>query len=121
MRAFLATLSADLVSPDRSAEDAAVLAAESDLLQAWQADGDLFTALADRRADPWKDLQFLAARARLLAAGRRLARTPAVGPLGLALKVRYMALDTCEGRSDWAEILARRTLADAVRQLRSPE
>jgi hypothetical protein len=117
MRAFLATLPADLVSPDRSAEDAAVLAAESDLLQAWRADNDLFAALAE----PWNDLQFLAARARLLAAGRRLAQTPAIGPLGLALKVRYMALDTCEGRSDWAEILALRTLADAVRQLRSPE
>jgi hypothetical protein len=121
MRAFLATLSADPVSPDRLAADAAVLAAESDLLQAWRADDDLFAALAESQTDPWNDLQFLAARARLLAAGRRLARTPAVGPLGLALKVRYMALDTCEGRSDWAEILALQTLADAVRQLRSPE
>jgi hypothetical protein len=121
MRAFLATLSAEPVSPDRAAADAAVLAAESDLLQAWRADDDLFAALAESRTDPWNDLQFLAGRARLVAAGRRLAQTPAVGPLGLALKLHYMALDICEGRSDWAEILARRTLADAVRQLRSPE
>lgn len=114
MRAFLATLSADLIPPDGLAEDAAVIAAETDLLQAWRVDGALFESLAD----PWADPQFRAARARLLAAGRRLAATPAAGPLGLALKVHYMALDVCDGRTAWAEPLARQTLADAVRQWR---
>lgn len=120
MRAFLATLSADAIPADRLAADAALLAAESDLLRAWRADATLFTALDNPKVDPWRDPGFRAARARLLSAGRRLAETPAAGPLGLALKVRYMALDIRDGRTDWAKALARHTLADAVRQALTP-
>lgn len=105
MRAFLATLPAGLDLGERVVEDAAVIAAEAELVDAW-----------NRHDHPDHDREE-ARRATLIAAGRRFADTPAVGPLGLAVKLHHLTVDVVEGHTRWSEALATGTRDDAVRLL----
>ena len=107
IRGLFATLPVGL-----DAEDAAVVLAEAELIEAWNRHVRLFDAASDPHDDPL----VTAARARTAQAGLRLAKTPAAGLIGLAVKAHHLALDIEEGHTDWSRPLAQAVLED-VRKL----
>jgi hypothetical protein len=108
MRGFFATPPFGL-----SAADAAVVIAEAEYIEAHNRHAALFDA-ADRMQDGGgvNDPVVEEARLRMEAAGERLAALPVSGLPGLAVKAHYLALNTLDGHTVWAETLARQTLND---------
>ncbi len=109
MRGFFATIPLDL-----DAADAAVVIAEAELIDAWNRHAALFDAVEALGEDVAHNHPLVTeALRRMEEAGARLARLPASGLSGVAVKLHHLALEVLEGRTAWAEPLARQALADA--------